>query len=94
MLDPYITVPLEAVAPSRYAATFDVPDRHGVFTFVVDWKRHGWTYIHTRDTAPVRPFNHDEYPRFLSSAWPYMAGSVSTVAAFLVFSTLWLATSP
>lgn len=77
-------------ATTRYSATFRLPDRHGVFSFVVDWKRNGWTFLNTKDTAPVRPFNHDEHPRFLSAAYPYVAGSFSTMIAFLLFSTLWL----
>lgn len=75
---------------TRYSTTFQLPDRHGVYTFVVDWKRHGWSYIHTRDTSPVRPFNHDEHPRGLHSAWPYVAGAFGTVLAFLAFCGAWV----
>ena len=39
-------------------------------------------------TVPPR---HDEYPRFLSAAWPYYAGAFSTSAAFILFVALWLA---
>ncbi|KAN0065464.1 oligosaccharyl transferase glycoprotein complex, beta subunit [Thecaphora frezii] len=94
MLDPYITTHLVAVdtsvAATRYTTTFQIPDRHGVFTFLVDFKRHGWSFIHRKDTAPVRPFNHDEYPRFLSASWPYIAGAFSTSLAFVVFTWFWL----
>jgi oligosaccharyltransferase complex subunit beta len=75
---------------TRYSSTFRLPDKHGVYTFQVDWKRHGWSYIHTRDTAPVRPFNHDEYPRGLHSAWPYVTGATTTVVAFLLFVFIWV----
>lgn len=101
MLDPFVTVPLAPIAASngtakftRYGATFRLPDRHGVFTMRVDWKRYGWSYIVTDDTAPVRPFNHDEYPRMLSSSWPYIAGALSTMLAFVVFGTVWLLLPP
>lgn len=77
---------------TRYSTTFQLPDRHGVYTFVVDWKRHGWSYIHTRDTSPVRPYNHDEYPRGLHSAWPYVAGATSTMLAFVIFTYFWIST--
>ncbi len=105
MLDPYVTMSLSAEpartvldagaqttsnATTRYSASFRLPDRHGVFTFHVDWKRQGWSYVKTKDTAPVRPFNHDEHPRFLSAAYPYVGGAFSTMTAFLLFSTLWL----
>ena len=40
---------------------------------------------------PVVPPRHDEYPRFLSAAWPYYAGAFSTSAAFVLFVAVWLA---
>lgn len=93
MLDPYVTLPLEASVVgdvTRYSGVFRLPDRHGVFTFRVNWKRHGWTYILTEDVAPVRPFNHDEYPRMLSSSWPYVAGAISTMVGFVAFCVQWI----
>ena len=80
----------ETSALTRFATSFQIPDRHGVFSFELDFKRAGLTFVQAKDTAPVRPFNHDEYPRFLSSSWPYMAGAFSTVAGFLVFTFIWL----
>lgn len=41
-------------------------------------------------TVPVVPPRHDGYPRFLSAAWPYYAGAISTSAAFFLFSAIWL----
>lgn len=41
-------------------------------------------------TVPVVPPRHDGYPRFLSAAWPYYAGAISTSAGFILFSALWL----
>lgn len=43
MLDPHIRTPLLPVVGSagKYSVTFRVPDRHGVFKFVVDYKRKG-----------------------------------------------------
>ena len=89
-VDTLSSVAATTATSTRYSSTFKLPDKHGVYTFLVDWKRHGWSYIHTRDTAPVRPFNHDEHPRGLHSAWPYVAGASSTVAAFLLFAFLWV----
>jgi oligosaccharyltransferase complex subunit beta len=40
--------------------------------------------------VPVVPPRHDEYPRFLSVAWPYYTGAISTSVAFILFSALWL----
>ncbi|PWY98953.1 Dolichyl-diphosphooligosaccharide-protein glycosyltransferase 48kDa subunit [Testicularia cyperi] len=80
----------ETQAVSKYSTTFQIPDRHGVFHFNLNFKRHGLTFLTSKDTAPVRPFNHDEHPRFLSSSWPYMAGAFSTSAAFILFVAIWL----
>ncbi|KAJ1025884.1 hypothetical protein NDA16_002510 [Ustilago loliicola] len=80
----------ETGAFTRFETSFQIPDRHGVFTFHLDFKRQGLSFVEKKDTAPVRPFNHDEYPRFLSSSWPYITGAFSTVAGFLVFVAIWL----
>ena len=50
-----------------------------------------YTFLHTATVAPVVPPTHDQYPRFLSAAWPYYAGAISTSLGFFVFSALWLA---
>jgi len=93
MLDPHIRTPILPVkdSPGEYSVTFRSPDRHGVFKFVVDYKRKGWTHLHSSTTVPVVPPRHDEYARFLSAAWPYYAGAISTSLGFLIFSALWLA---
>ncbi|KAF8626327.1 hypothetical protein AX15_004988 [Amanita polypyramis BW_CC] len=93
MLDPHIRT---ALLPStgeagKYSATFRVPDRHGVFKFVINHRRRGMTYLQSSTTVAVVPPRHDGYPRFMSAAWPYYVGAVSTSVGFLVFSGLWLA---
>ncbi|THH20050.1 hypothetical protein EW146_g1244 [Bondarzewia mesenterica] len=93
MLDPHIRTALPPVPgePGKYSVTFRAPDRHGVFKFVIDYKRRGWTYLHSSTIVPVVPPRHDGYPRFLSAAWPYYAGAISTSIGFVLFSALWLA---
>ncbi|KAI0692223.1 Dolichyl-diphosphooligosaccharide--protein glycosyltransferase subunit WBP1 [Cytidiella melzeri] len=93
MLDPHIRIALPAVTgkPGQYGVTFRAPDRHGVFKFVIDYKRKGWTHLHSSTIVPVVPPRHDGYPRFLSAAWPYYAGAISTSLGFVLFSALWLA---
>jgi len=93
MLDPHVRT---ALSPAKgklglYSAAFRVPDRHGVFKFVLDHRRRGWTTLKETTTVPVIPPRHDGYPRFLSAAWPYYAGAISTSVGFLIFSALWLA---
>ena len=38
----------------------------------------------------VRPFRHNEFERFLTAAYPYYASVLSTMAAFFVFSLVFL----
>lgn len=93
MLDPHIRTSLPSVPgqPGKYSVTFRAPDRHGVFKFVIDYKRKGWTHLSSSTVVPVVPPRHDGYPRFLSAAWPYYTGAISTSAAFVLFAALWLA---
>lgn len=96
MLDPYIRrtlTPLPSASNQR-AAKFQthlqLPDVYGVFTFRVNYKRPGYTYLLDQSTVALRPFRHDEYPRFLTAAYPYYAGAASMSAGFLVFVVVWL----
>ncbi|KAJ7245143.1 oligosaccharyl transferase beta subunit [Mycena haematopus] len=93
MLDPHIRTALPAVpaSPGTYSVTFRAPDRHGVFKFVINHNRKGWTHLHSSTTVALVPPRHDGYPRFLSAAWPYYAGAISTSVAFFIFSAAWLA---
>jgi len=93
MLDPHIRTTLPPVpgSPGTYSVTFRAPDRHGVFKFVINYKRKGWSFLQSSTTVPVVPPRHDGYPRFLSAAWPYYAGAISTSVGFVVFSAMFLA---
>lgn len=59
-----------------------VPDVYGVFKFVVDHKAVGYSHIMLEETAPVRPFRHTEFDRFLLAAYPYYASTFSSMLAF------------
>jgi oligosaccharyltransferase complex subunit beta len=93
MLDPHVRTALPPIPgePGKYEVQFRAPDRHGVFKFVVGWRRKGYSFLQAATTVPVVPLRHDQYPRFLSAAWPYYAGAISTSAGFFVFAALWLA---
>ncbi|BEI79776.1 hypothetical protein CcaverHIS002_0103050 [Cutaneotrichosporon cavernicola] len=94
MLDPHIRTELKPVSfrpdGTTYAASFRAPDRHGVFKFVVNHFRPGWTFLEAADRASVVPLRHDEHPRFIAGAYPFYAGCLSTSAAFLFFTALWM----
>lgn len=98
MLDPHIRTSLPPVGPldfaneqgTLYQKEFMVPDRHGVFKFVVDWWRPGYTFIHASTTTSVVPYRHDQYPRFIQGAWPFYTAAFMVSGSFIVFCVLWL----
>ncbi|KAG2211898.1 hypothetical protein INT47_004585 [Mucor saturninus] len=97
MLDPYIRTTLKQVTVpgesfGRFEANLRLPDHYGVFTFKVNYKRSGLTYILAEDQVSIRPLRHNEYPRFLTAAYPYYASTGSMIAGFLLFSAVWLST--
>nr|CAD1818629.1 unnamed protein product [Ananas comosus var. bracteatus] len=47
-------------------------------------------FIRLRVKIPVRPFRHNEYERFITAAYPYYGASFSTMAAFFIFSIVYL----
>lgn len=89
MLDPHLRLPLAASPSGVLSARFRAPDRHGVFTLRVDYRRPGWTFLDEKLVVSVTPPRHDEYDRFITGAWPYYAGAFSVSAATLVFAVLW-----
>jgi len=46
MLDPHVRTALSPVrgTPGKYSVTFRAPDRHGVFKFLIDYKRKGCVF--------------------------------------------------
>jgi len=92
MLDPYVRLPLKADKAGRFSVTFIVPDVYGVFSFEVDYYQIGYTSLSLKTIQSVRPFRHDEYERFIKTAWPYyvstwsMLGGVFLLFVFLLFT--------
>ena len=89
MLDPYVRVNMTGIG-SKLEAQFKLPDQYGVFTFKVDYKRRGLSHIHVSETVQVRPFRHDQYPRFLLVARPYYANLFVFMIMFFVISAVFL----
>jgi len=99
MLDPYIRVNLTALPTTKeheehharkYKAHVQLPDVYGVFTLKVNYKRPGYTYIVDTTTITIRHFRHNEYPRFISAAYPYYTGAASMGIGFLLFCFIWI----
>jgi oligosaccharyltransferase complex subunit beta len=90
MLDPYVRTNLKHDNKGNYSASFQLPDVYGVFTFKVDYQRPGYTPLTAVSRVPVRPFRHDQYERFIGSAFPYYAGAFSMLGGLFIFSVVFL----
>lgn len=100
MLSPFYRLKLEPTASSEdsttYSVSFKLPDQHGIFNFMVNYKRPFYTNVEEKNTVSVRHFAHDEWPRsyVISGAWPWIAGIVATVVGWLSFCAIWLYSKP
>ncbi|SCV73025.1 BQ2448_6950 [Microbotryum intermedium] len=100
MLDPHLRVPLtvsdrqihadDGETAVRYTSSFHAPDRHGVFTLRVDYRRPGWSFLDEKALVSVAPPRHDEFERFITGAMPYYGGALSVSVATLVVVVLWI----
>jgi len=94
MLDPYIRTVLPATSSDAvstvYTKTFTLPDHYGVFNFKIQHRVPGYTYIYEREQFTIRHRQHNEYPRFITSAWSYYVGWLTVSAGFLMFCGVWL----
>ncbi|KAM7524191.1 hypothetical protein LguiA_014093 [Lonicera macranthoides] len=90
MMSPYVLKTLSTDKKGHYFARFKVPDVYGVFQFKVEYQRLGYTSLSLSKQIPVRPFRHNEYERFIPTAFPYYGASFSTMAGFFVFTVVYL----
>ena len=84
MLDPYWRIPLE-FENGKYISKFKIPEKPGVFQFKIDYSKPGFTFLKHATKVTVRPFKHNEYPRFILQAYPYYITVFGTIFAFIVF---------
>ncbi|KAK9238032.1 Dolichyl-diphosphooligosaccharide--protein glycosyltransferase subunit WBP1 [Lipomyces kononenkoae] len=96
MLDPYYRLTLTPVGPKGdselYATTFQAPDQHGMFTFHLNYKREGLSYVQDKRTVTLRHFGHNEFLRSfeIPNAYPYITSLVAVVVAWVIFTVLWV----
>lgn len=90
MLDPYVRKTLSSDESGKFSVTFTAPDNYGIFKFRVLYRRVGYSVIHAETQVSIRPFKHNEYERFITSAYPYYASAFSATVAFFIFSILFL----
>ena len=100
MLSPFHRIALKPSSKTANSTTFStsfrLPDQHGIFNFLVNYKRPFLTNVFEKRTVTVRHFAHDEWPRsyVISGAWPWIAGIGVTVSGWVVFVALWLYSKP
>lgn len=99
MLDPYQRLNLQPLGPVSseedsseldtfaYYANFTIPDHHGMFTFELDYKRVGRSFLEDKRVVTVRHLANDEYKRSwdITNAWVYVASAGLVVLAWLLF---------
>jgi len=88
-IDPFVRLTLEN-QNGHFEGKFKVPDVYGVYQFKVDYIRTGLTRLVSTTQFSVRPLRHDQYERFISSAYPYYASAFSMMIGVLMFSVVFL----
>lgn len=98
MLDPYQRLNLTllgagasvengAIDSSIFYVEFTIPNQHGMFTFELDYKRPGLTFLEDKRVVAVKHLANDEFRRSweITNSWMYMASAAAVVVAWLAF---------
>lgn len=88
-IDPFVRTTLKK-ENNKYVARFKIPDVYGVYKFVVDYKRIGYTNLYSSTQVSVRPLQHTQYERFIVSAYPYYFSAFSMMFGVFLFSFVFL----
>lgn len=88
-IDPFVRTTLKN-QNGVLSTTFKLPDVYGVFKFLVDYRRLGYTHLYDVQQVSVRPLLHTQYERFIRSAFPYYASSFSMMVGVVLFSFVFL----
>ncbi|CAH1170420.1 unnamed protein product [Phaedon cochleariae] len=89
-IDPFVRTTLKRNPSGQYEARFRIPDVYGVYQFKVDYDRVGYTRLHNTTQVSVRPLEHTQYERFITSAYPYYTGAFSMMLGVFLFSFVFL----
>lgn len=92
MMSPYVLKTMSNDEKGLYFTAFKVPDVYGVFQFKVEYQRLGYTSLSLSKQIPVRPFRHNEYERFIPTAYPYYGAAFSMMGGFFIFTIVHLYT--
>jgi oligosaccharyltransferase complex subunit beta len=88
-IDPFVRTTLTGKA-GIFHTKFMLPDVYGVYQFIVDYNRMGFTHLYSSTQVSVRPLEHTQYERFIPSAFPYYASAFSMMFGVVLFSLVFL----
>jgi oligosaccharyltransferase complex subunit beta len=88
-LDPFVRTGLKATN-GNFHVNFKLPDVYGIFKFVVDYNRVGYTHLFSSTQVSVRPLQHTQYERFIPAAFPYYVSVFSMIIGVFLFSFIQL----
>ena len=81
------------IEKATYTYKFRVPQRLGIFRFVIDYMRYGLTFLDEQCQVSVIQWRHDAFPRYLTRAMPFYVSVFVLMAAFFIFITYFLFSS-
>lgn len=75
-----------------YSTKFNLPDQHGMFKFLVDYKRPGFSFLHSENIITLRNLANDEYQKSweIVNSWVYLSAIIALIAGWFVFLNLFL----
>lgn len=89
-IDPFVRQTMQPQDDGVYVARFKCPDVYGVYKFQVDYDKEGLTRLFSSTQVSVRPLRHNEYERFIYSAYPYYLSAFLMIAYLYIFSFVYL----
>jgi len=89
-IDPFVRAFMTPSDDGVFSIQFKLPDVYGVFKFKIDYDRVGYTHLFSSTQVSVRPKQHTQYERFISSAYPYYASAFSMMIGICIFSFVFL----
>ena len=90
MLEPYYQVTMQRENENTYSYKFRVPQRLGVFRFVVDYTRYGLSFLDEQSEVSIIQWRHDAYPRYLTRAFPFYVSVMVLIGGFFFFIVAFL----
>ncbi|EDR25794.1 arf GTPase-activating protein, putative [Entamoeba dispar SAW760] len=90
LLDPVIVKNFKRINNGKYEVIVQTPDKFGVYTMVINYRRPFLSYLEYKETIPLRTFRLTQVDRFLTGAYPFYAACASMAIGFIVFSFIYL----